>query len=37
MQSLRRVGNMDTARLTDEEILYIEDKITEAVQPACGS
>ena len=32
MQSLRRVG-MDTARLTDEEILYIEDKVVEAVHP----
>jgi uncharacterized linocin/CFP29 family protein len=33
MQSLRRVG-MDAARLTDEEILYIENKITEEVQPS---
>jgi uncharacterized linocin/CFP29 family protein len=33
MQTLRRVG-MDTARLTDEEILYIEDKVVEAVRPS---
>ena len=32
MQSLRRVG-MDAARLTDEEILYIEDRVVEAVHP----
>jgi uncharacterized linocin/CFP29 family protein len=32
MQTLRHVG-MDTAQLTDEEIIYIEDRITEAVQP----
>ena len=32
MQTLRRVG-MDTAQLTDEEILYIEDRVIEAVRP----
>lgn len=31
MQPLKMVG--DTAQLTDEEILYIESKITEAVRP----
>jgi uncharacterized linocin/CFP29 family protein len=33
MQSLRHVGHMDTARLTDEEIMYIEQAITDSVQP----
>ena len=32
MQSLRRVG-MDAARLTDEEVMYVEDKLVESVQP----
>ncbi len=32
MQQLRHVGK-DTAELTDEEIMYIEDRIVEAVQP----
>ena len=33
MQSLRRVG-FDNAQLTDEEILYIENRVVEAVHPA---
>lgn len=32
MQPLRRVG-MDTARLTDEEIQYIDNRIVETVRP----
>ena len=32
MQTLRRVG-MDTGRLTDEEILYIDDRVVETVKP----
>ena len=33
MQTLRRVG-FDNAQLTDEEILYIENRVVEAVHPA---
>jgi len=33
MQTLRRVG-MDTGRLTDEEALYIDDRIVETVKSA---
>jgi uncharacterized linocin/CFP29 family protein len=33
MQSLKRVG-MDTGRLTNEEILYIDDRVVEAVVAA---
>jgi uncharacterized linocin/CFP29 family protein len=32
MQTLRRVG-MDTGRLTNEEILYIDDRVVETVKP----
>jgi len=32
MQPLRRVG-MDTAQLTDEELLYIDSRVVEAVRP----
>src|SRR5512136_2032774 len=32
MQTLRTVG-MDTAQLTDEELIYIDNRVVEAVRP----